>query len=411
MNPIMMLKSSAKCKLTVPLPDNAWRQAFRRRLVSWYKRHARDLPWRRTRDPYAVWLSEIMLQQTQVGTVKAYFERFLSALPTIQALAAADEHEVFRLWEGLGYYRRARQLHRAAQLVVAEHGGQFPRDPQVVGRLPGIGRYTAGAILSIAFDAREPILEANTLRMLSRLLAYDGDPRSTESQRLLWAMAEAVLPRREVGRFNQALMELGSEVCTVRSPQCEACPVAVLCRANQQGRQHEIPLPKAKRAIEAVREAAVVIRRNGRILLLRWPEGRRWAGLWDFPRVALGSPHTPCADTVVGKQESVDSQNRPMSAHGVRLHCPAQDGLVEAVRALTGVTIVPGQRITTLTHGVTRFRITLECYEAKYVSGGQDRTTPAETRWVRPAELKNYALSSTGRKLAEIVSEGARDER
>ncbi len=152
------------------LPDAACRRALRRRLLAWYDAHARDLPWRRTNDPYAVWLSEIMLQQTQVETVKPYFERFMTALPTIEALARADEHEVLRLWEGLGYYRRARQLHRAAQIIVAEHGGRFPRDPQVVRRLPGIGRYTAGAILSIAFDAREPILEANTLRLLSRLL-------------------------------------------------------------------------------------------------------------------------------------------------------------------------------------------------------------------------------------------------
>ena len=194
-----------------------------------------------------------MLQQTQVGTVIGYFDRFLAAFPTIEALAAADEHDVLRLWEGLGYYRRARQLQQAAKIIVAEHGGRFPRDPEIVRRLPGIGRYTAGAILSIAFDAREPILEANTLRLFSRLLAYDGDPRSTEGQRLLWAMAEAVLPRRGSGRMNQALMELGSEVCTARAPRCEECPVAALCRANQQGRQLEIPRPKAKRTIEAVR--------------------------------------------------------------------------------------------------------------------------------------------------------------
>ena len=208
------------------LPDSAWLRSFRRRLLAWFDQNARVLPWRRSRDPYAVWLSEIMLQQTQVATVIGYFDRFLARFPTIEALARADEHEVLRLWEGLGYYRRARQLHRAARIIVAEHGGRFPRDPSIVRRLPGIGRYTAGAILSIAFDAREPILEANTLRLLSRLLCYDGDPRSPDGQRLLWAMAEALLPRRGSGRLNQALMELGSEVCTARSPRCEQCPVA-----------------------------------------------------------------------------------------------------------------------------------------------------------------------------------------
>ncbi len=157
-----------------PLPDGVWLDRFRRRLRGWYRKHARDLAWRRHGDPYPIWVSEIMLQQTQVATVGGYFERFLEAFPTVEALAAAEEHEVLRLWEGLGYYRRARQLHQAAKIVVAEHGGRFPRDAEAVRRLPGIGRYTAGAILSIAFDAREPILEANTTRLFARLLAYRG---------------------------------------------------------------------------------------------------------------------------------------------------------------------------------------------------------------------------------------------
>ena len=182
-----------KTDMTLPF-DSAWLRTFRRKLRAWYARHARDLPWRGTRDPYTVWLSEIMLQQTQVETVKPYFRRFLAALPTIEALAQAEEQQVLRLWEGLGYYRRARQLHQAARQIVAEHGGRFPTDPQAVERLPGIGRYTAGAILSIAFDQRRPILEANTLRVFSRLLAYDGQTASSAGQKLLWAAAEAVLP-------------------------------------------------------------------------------------------------------------------------------------------------------------------------------------------------------------------------
>lgn len=359
------------------LPDNAWRRLFRRKLTAWYRKNARDLPWRRRRDPYAVWLSEIMLQQTQVGTVKAYFERFVRELPTLESLAKADEHDVLRLWEGLGYYRRARQLHKAAKIIVDEHQGAFPRDPELVRRLPGIGRYTAGAILSIAFDAREPILEANTLRLFSRLLAYRGDPRSTAGQQLLWAMAEAILPRSDVGRFNQALMELGSEVCTIRSPQCHDCPVALLCRANQEGRQSEIPQPKAKTAFESVREAAVVVRRNGRILLVRWPEGRRWAGLWDFPRVAIDS-------------------EQPATI---------QREIHDGVRQLTGVTIAIKNHFATLTHGVTRYRITLECHEAQFVSVDKTTSNPVETRWIRPSELANYAFNSTGRKIANRLTQ------
>ena len=203
------------CRLAVPA--GPWRRSFRRRLLAWYDAHARDLPWRRADgDPYAVWLSEIMLQQTQVATVKAYFERFLAAMPTVEKLAAADEHDVLRLWEGLGYYRRARQLHQAARLICSRHGGRFPRDIDQLRRLPGIGRYTAGAILSIAFDQPQPILEANTSRLFSRLLAWSGDAASTAGQKLGWAMAEAVVPRRHPGRFNQALMELGAR-CASRA--------------------------------------------------------------------------------------------------------------------------------------------------------------------------------------------------
>jgi A/G-specific adenine glycosylase len=269
-------------------------------------------------------------------------------------------------------------LHRAAKLIVTEHGGACPVDPDTVRGLPGIGRYTAGAILSIAFDTRAPILEANTVRLLSRLLAFDGDPQSTEGQRLLWAMAETLLPKRGSGRMNQALMELGSKICGPRTPQCEVCPVAMLCQANQQGRQLEIPRAKAKRAIEAVRQAVVIVRRRGRILLLRWPEGQRFAGLWDFPRFP------------------VDSE-RPAHLHRE---------IGEGVQSLTGVVAAVGRHVKNLTHGVTRFRITLECYEAEFLSNGKAATNgdaKLDTRWVRPGELESYPLSSTGRKLARLI--------
>jgi A/G-specific adenine glycosylase len=359
----------------VSLPDAAWRRAFRRRLLAWYGRAARDLPWRRSKDPYRVWLSEIMLQQTQVATVRPYFERFVRAFPTVHALAAADEQEVLRLWEGLGYYRRARQLHQAAQILVAEHGGRFPRESQTLRRLPGIGRYTAGAILSIAFDLPEPILEANSTRLLSRLLGYRGDPRSVAGQQLLWAMAAAILPRRGAGQLNQALMELGSQVCLSRGPRCEACPVAILCRANAEGSQAEIPPPRTKCPTQAVREAAVLVRRRGRFLLLRRPEGERWAGLWDFPRFPIHAEH-PAA---------------------------VRRELIDNVRRLTGTVITPTEHLGTIRHGVTRFRITLECYLAEYVSHVDGQAQPSTMCWLRPADLAGYPLSTTGRKLAEMT--------
>jgi A/G-specific adenine glycosylase len=350
-------------------------------LLAWYAKHARDLPWRRVGgDPYAVWLSEIMLQQTQVATVRPYFARFLAELPSVEALAAADEQRVLRLWEGLGYYRRARQLHQAARLICSRHGGVFPRQIEALRGLPGIGRYTAGAILSIAFDQRQPILEANTARLFSRLLAWPGEPASAAGQKLGWAMAQAILPRRGAGRFNQALMELGSEVCQPRAPRCEICPVISHCRAFAGGSQSRIPPPKRKPAPQMLREAAVVVRRRGRVLLLRRPEGGRWAGLWDFPRFRLSAAAKPQAD--VARQ------------------------LVKGVRALTGVRVRPGRRLKTLKHGVTRYRITLECYEAEYVSTAEGKSAADALRWLRPQELEGYPLSTTGRKLARLAAEG-----
>ncbi len=358
------------------LPDSAWLRVFRRRLGAWFDRNAKDLPWRRRKDAYAVWISEIMLQQTQVAAVCNYFTRFLRAFPTVHDLAAADEERVLRLWEGLGYYRRARQLHRAAIIIVAEHGGQFPRELEEIRRLPGIGRYTAGAILSIAYGIPQPILEANTIRVHSRLLAYEGDPHSAAGQKLLWAMAAAIIPNKRPGRLNQALMELGREVCKSRTPLCKNCPVALLCWAKQKGLQNRIPRPKPKPKIEEVHEAAVIVRRRGRVLLVKRGDGGRWAGLWDFPRFPLDGEH-PAA---------------------------RRKELIDGVQRLSGVNIAPGDLFKTLHHGVTRFRITLDCFAAEYVAEIDEKNTIVK-RWIRPAELDRYPLSTTGRKIAEAISQ------
>jgi A/G-specific adenine glycosylase len=347
------------------------KQRLRRRLLAWYADMARDLPWRKSRDPYRVWVSEIMLQQTQVATVCDYFERFVAALPDVQALAAADERQVLRLWEGLGYYRRARQMHAAAKKVATEHGGRFPQDVERLQDLPGIGRYTAGAIASIAFGQREPILEANTIRLLSRLIAYRDDPLNAAGQRVLWGMAADVLPQKNVARFNQALMELGSLVCTPTDPRCDECPLAGVCAAHAAGLQHKIPRPKAKQQYTDVREAAVVIRRNGRVLMRECGPGERWAGLWDFPRFAL-------------------------EAEGPLF---AKEEIIDKVRKQTGVTCAPEKVLTTIKHGVTRYHITLDCYSAKYISG---RTQHA--RWIAQDLLAELPLSTTGRKITKLFS-------
>ena len=357
------------------LMDTNWKRNFRRKLLAWFRRNARDLPWRRTRDPYAIWVSEIMLQQTQVSTVEQYFPRFIERFPDIRTLASADEQDVLRLWEGLGYYRRARALYQAARIVMDKHGGQFPLQKDDVVSLPGIGRYTAGAILSIAKDAREPILETNTTRLLSRLLAYRGDPTSHAGRERLWATAEQLLPRTNVGAFNQALMDLGSEICTPRSPVCQDCPLASLCPTHARGLEDVIPARKKKVAYENIRQAAIVICWKSRVLLRRCGPDERWSGLWDFPRFTIKA----------------------------RGRISLEKELNEKTREMTGIEIEVGRRLTRIKHGVTRYRITLDCHEARFVSGETSNFNKNEQRWVSPRQLGRLPLSSTGRKISHLL--------
>jgi A/G-specific adenine glycosylase len=353
------------------------RQTLRRRLLAWYAKHRRDLPWRRSRDPYCVWISEIMLQQTQVATVRDYFERFTRRFPNVESLAAAEEAEVLRLWEGLGYYRRARQLHAAAKKVVAEFDGQFPSDPESLQQLPGIGRYTAGAIASIAFDRRAPILEANTIRLLSRLIAFRGNPHSQTGQRPLWRVAEEILPQTRVAEFNQALMEIGSLVCTPSEPKCLDCPLSVVCAARMAGLQSEIPQAKPRTVYTDVREAAVIVRKNGSVLVRQCAADERWAGLWDFPRFALEAD-----GPLFAKQE-----------------------IAAKVAAQTGIECDPGGLLKTMKHGVTRYRITLDCYQAAYLGGRVNAKKDTAVRWLPVGELSSLPLSTTGRKIAILIGD------
>lgn len=256
-------------------------------LLAWYRRHRRDLPWRQSRDPYRVWVSEIMLQQTQVERVREFFTRFVTRFPDVAALAEAAERDVLKHWEGLGYYRRARQLHAAARQIVVEHGGRFPRTAAELRGLPGIGRYTAGAIASIAFGEREPIVEANSRRVIARLVGH-AEPVGGAGDEPIWRVAEELVPRRDPGLFNQALMDLGALVCTIARPLCDRCPLAAVCVARTTGRVAEIPVLPGKRAVKRIRETALVLRRGDRVVVERRRAGEWWEGLWDFPRAARG---------------------------------------------------------------------------------------------------------------------------
>lgn len=259
---------------------------IRRALLRWFATAKRPLEWRKTRDPYAVWVSEIMLQQTRVETVTPYFVRWMRRFPTVRALAEASLDDVLAHWAGLGYYARARNLHAAAREVVASWGGRFPTEAAAVRALPGVGAYTAGAILSIAFDAAEPIVDGNVVRVLARVEALAGAADDPALKRQAWERATALVRAdggRAAGDFNQAMMELGATVCTPRAPACAGCPLAAVCRARAEGDVERYPAPKAKKAPPAVVAVAVLAERDGKLLLVRRPPAGLWGGLWEPP--------------------------------------------------------------------------------------------------------------------------------
>jgi A/G-specific adenine glycosylase len=261
-----------------------------RALGAWFDAGARDLPWRRDRAPYAVWLSEIMLQQTRVETVVPYFERFLGRYPDVGALARAELDDVLHLWSGLGYYRRARELHATAREVTARYGGRFPDEADELRKLPGIGAYTAGAIASIAYGKRAPLVDGNVARVFARLFAIDEPIKSPAAARTLWSTAGRLLPEDRPGHFNEALMELGATVCTPREPRCDACPLERLCAARAAGRERELPVVEARRPVPVVALVAVVLTgASGQVLLARRREGGLFGGLWEPPMVEAPS--------------------------------------------------------------------------------------------------------------------------
>lgn len=354
--------------------DVGWKQRLRRRLLRWFDANARPLAWRTTRDPYRIWVSEIMLQQTQVATVEPYYHRFVQQFPTVDRLAAAPLDQVLRLWEGLGYYRRARQMHQAAREIVEQYGGRFPGTLEQLQSLPGIGRYTAGAILSISSDQRTPVLEANSARLLARLVGWPRPVAERASQQALWRLAESILPRKNVGRFNQALMELGSLVCRPHQPQCEACPLGVLCAARANGLADQIPVPAPRVVYQEIQEAAVMVRRAAHVLLRRCQDGERWAGLWDFLRFPM-----PAAG------QAIDHQT-------IAALASQQSGLRVRVERPLGV----------IKHGVTRYRITLHCFLAAAERSGGELSP--RLRWVPITELSRIPLSSTGRELSRLAT-------
>ena len=346
------------------------------KLLRWAARHLRDLPWRaEPRDPYRVWISETMLQQTQAVTVIPYFQRFTERFPTLQALATAPLDDVLKVWEGLGYYARARNLHRAAQQIIAEFDGRLPDTVEALSRLPGIGAYTAGAIASLAFGRDAPVVDGNVKRVLCRVYAVRGDVRLPKVQRKLWALAEMNLPKGRAGRWNEALMELGATVCLPRAPRCDECPLAQACRARARGIQEKLPARAARRRTPHYDVTAAVIRKKGRILVAQRPLGGMLGGLWEFPG---------------GKVEPGES---------------LEQCLRREIREELGIEIKVGQLVALVKHTYTHFRITLHAFECRLQRGHPCAIGVSDWRWVTLEELDNFAFAVTDRKIIRALRE------
>ena len=348
---------------------------LRRLLLDWYERARRPLPWRGETDAYRVWLSEVMLQQTQAATVAAYYPRFLARFPTLAELAAAPLDQVLKAWEGLGYYARAHHLHAAARLVVAEHGGRLPAAYAALRRLPGMGDYTSGALASIAFGQPAPAVDGNARRVLARLFALTEDVRGGAGARRLRSLAAALVPADRPGDFNQALMELGATLCTPKAPQCERCPLQSDCQGYARRIHLSLPMRRPRRALPHYDVTAAVIRDGaGRLLIARRKARAMLGGLWEFP--------------------------------GGKCH-PGEalaDCLRRELREELGVEVEVGAPLAAIRHAYTHFRITLHVFDCRHLAGEPQALDCADWRWVRLEQLPDFAFPVTDQKIIRLLS-------
>lgn len=346
-------------------------------LVRWYRESHRDLPWRNTRDPYAIWLSEIMLQQTQVRTVIDYYHRFLERYPTIAALAAAPSDDVLKQWEGLGYYARCRNLHKAAQMLVENNAGQFPQSIEEVEALPGIGRSTAGAILTFGYGQKHPLLDGNVKRVLSRLADVNASIEQAATLKILWGISKTLLLETDSPyEYNQAIMELGATVCLPREPRCLLCPVQHHCQAFATGTQHERPVKAASKQTPHFTIGVGVIWNNDQILIQQRPPEGLLGGLWEFP----GGKHEP--------PERIE------------------DTVRREIKEELGIQVRMGEAIIQVKHAYSHFKITLHAYHCYYEAGEVRPTSCQAWRWVAPEQLTDYAFPKANKTvLQQVVSD------
>jgi A/G-specific adenine glycosylase len=350
-----------------PIKNNA---NFSARLLAWHKRHGRhDLPWQRTRDAYRIWVAEIMLQQTQVAAVIPYYQRFFERFPDIAALAGAPQDEVLRLWSGLGYYSRARNLQRAAQLVAERHGARFPRALDHIEALPGIGRSTAAAIAAFAYGKRAAILDGNVKRVLARHFAVAGFPGKKRVENRLWQLAEEQLPSRAVGDYTQAIMDLGATLCTRAKPRCSDCPLAESCRALALARVGDFPAPRPAKVVPTRATHMLLLLRNGELLLEKRPSAGIWGGLWSLPELD--------------------------DASGVRAHC----------RTHYGCSVAAPQPLAPLAHGFTHFKLQIQPLLCRVEKLAPAARAPGQI-WLSLEEAHGAAIPVPARKLIERLLSG-----
>jgi A/G-specific adenine glycosylase len=352
--------------------------------MAWYTAARRDLPWRRSRDPYVIWVSEVMLQQTQVKTVTPYFERFIERFPSIDRLASADLSAVLKTWEGLGYYSRARNLHRAAQMVSDGCKGRLPDDWDALRALPGIGDYIAAAVLSIAFGQPYAVVDGNVKRVLARLWCLNTPVNQSGGHRIYGGLAQQLLATRSPGDSNQAMMELGALVCTPRQPACNLCPLTDYCRAFQKGATARYPCKVTKAAVPVHYAVAGVLFKNQHILILQRPAQGLLGGLWEFPNgpvPALDSASGPASDLVSG---------------------PAAD-LAGHIKAQVNLDVDVGPQVTLVRHTYSHFKLRLAVYLCRWRGGRVRLNGPAAFQWVRPDQLARYALHRAVQKALPSI--------
>ncbi len=347
-------------------------------LLRWYKKHARTLPWRGHPDAYAVWVSEIMLQQTRVEAVIPYFERWMNRFPSVRVLAAASEQDVLNLWEGLGYYSRARNIHKAARVVVDEFDGHLPRSVEALRKLPGIGRYTAAAIASIAFDLDEPTMDGNIRRVYARLFNVEIPADSTEGEKLLWNLAAENLPKGKAGDYNQALMDLGAMICLPKNPRCESCPLKKHCTAFQLGLQEFRPVLKQKSKIpHHVHAAAVIVGQISNLpsaLLSQRPSTGLLANLWEFPNARVTTD-------------------------------PAR-ALTKAIKSEYGLEVRAGEALGVFDHAYTHFRVTVYAFHCELINPIR-KNSRRKLKWVKLSELNDYPMGKVDRQIAQKLKKFA----